>query len=152
MKLTIHKVHTRQDLELCADIWLAASVAGQAFVPPEFWKSRRQSMVDIYLPASEVFMGSVQGQEAGFYALSGTTLAALFILPEFWGKGVGGALLRRLQGNRQRIDLYVYKQNQRALRFYESKGFLPVRVQVCPHTGEAEILMVWKAQDISCGI
>ena len=51
---------------------------------------------------------------------------ALYALPEYWGKGVGKALmdaaLAQLQGY-DRICLWVLQGNARAIRFYEKCGF-----------------------------
>jgi ribosomal protein S18 acetylase RimI-like enzyme len=52
----------------------------------------------------------------------------LYVLPEYWGRGVGKALMSaamdelRDLGRREAV-LWVLKENQRARRFYESLGW-----------------------------
>jgi len=64
-------------------------------------------------------------------------LESLAVAPEFRGQGIGGLLLEhaiahvRKQGLR-RMRLYVASGNERALRFYERRGFQAVRFQPLP--------------------
>lgn len=53
----------------------------------------------------------------------------LYVLPEYWGKGYGGALLRHsvnwlTEQGFERIYLWALETNQRARRFYEKNGFI----------------------------
>ncbi|MBR5428180.1 MAG: GNAT family N-acetyltransferase, partial [Clostridia bacterium] len=53
-------------------------------------------------------------------------LFALYVLPEYWGRGVGLALTDeaiRLLGTGRRVRLDVLADNPRAIRFYEKYGF-----------------------------
>ena len=71
---------------------------------------------------------------------------ALYVLSEFYGKGVGRQLmeagLSQLKGYPQ-ICLWVLKENKRAIRFYQKCGFIPDGKEfVSPNIGAAEIRMV----------
>ena len=51
---------------------------------------------------------------------------ALYVLAEYYGRGVGRALTDeaiRLLGGRRRVRLEVLADNARAIRFYEKYGF-----------------------------
>lgn len=51
---------------------------------------------------------------------------ALYVLPEYWGTGVGQRLMRagmEKLAAYPRIALWVLKGNARAIRFYEKNGF-----------------------------
>lgn len=54
-------------------------------------------------------------------------LSRLYVEPSLWGGGVGTELLtaatRRLDGERERIELTVLAGNERAIAFYERHGF-----------------------------
>lgn len=57
-------------------------------------------------------------------------LTTLYVLPDFWGKGYGRALMEAvLQKAKERgyasISLWVLESNVRARRFYEIAGFRP---------------------------
>ncbi|MCR4906481.1 MAG: GNAT family N-acetyltransferase [Clostridiales bacterium] len=53
-------------------------------------------------------------------------LDALYVLPEYWGRGVGYALMNAAAeavAGQPRIALWVLDGNERAIRFYERYGF-----------------------------
>ena len=54
-------------------------------------------------------------------------LSRLYVEPSLWGEGVGtellGAACRRLDGDLERLDLTVLAGNERAIAFYERRGF-----------------------------
>ena len=68
---------------------------------------------------------------------------ALYVLSEYYGKGVAQQLMRagldRLK-DYPRVCLWVLKENKRAIRFYRKFGFVP--------DGEEMISMVIKAEKI----
>ena len=97
-----------------------------------------------YLPASSVLLAVDNGVPVGFAATIHATLAALFVLPSQWRKGIGKKLLGHLFATHQALELAVYHKNRRGIAFYRCMGFIPFRNQVCPHTGEREMLMSWK--------
>lgn len=73
---------------------------------------------------------------------------ALYVLSEFYGKGVAQQLmnagLERLKSY-QEICLWVLRENKRAIRFYEKCGFEPDGEEmISPLIGASEIRMVLK--------
>ena len=75
---------------------------------------------------------------------------ALYVLPEYYGTGVGKQLmdagLEQLKGYPQ-ICLWVLKENKRAIRFYEKCGFQPDGQELFSKNVEAaEIRMVLHKQ------
>ena len=76
----------------------------------------------------EVKYGDIQViWKESFYVNRGE-IVALYILPAYYGTGLGQALLdaacERLTGY-GRIRLDVLEKNARAIRFYEKNGFVP---------------------------
>jgi GNAT superfamily N-acetyltransferase len=63
------------------------------------------------------------GQVAGFAVLDGDELDAFYVAPEHQRRGVGAALFRHVQQMRpERFGFWVFRDNTRARRFYESHG------------------------------
>ena len=71
---------------------------------------------------------------------------ALYVLSEYYGKGVGRQLMEAgLDQLKQypQVCLWVLKENQRAIRFYEKCGFYPTGEEmISPVISAAEIRMV----------
>ena len=73
---------------------------------------------------------------------------ALYVLPEYYGKGVGLQLmmagLEQLKDYPQ-VCLWVLKENKRAVRFYQKCGFVPDGEElISKNVGSTEIRMVMK--------
>jgi GNAT superfamily N-acetyltransferase len=74
---------------------------------------------------------ALRGEDgAGPVIPGGCFLGYLFVVPERWGEGIGGALLdavlaeaRRRQYSR--IHLWTHDDNVRSHRLYRSRGFSP---------------------------
>jgi GNAT superfamily N-acetyltransferase len=107
--------------------WLAAY---SSFVTIAFARSEdeeavawRDAMAD---PDRAVW---VAGDPAiGFASAQGCELVSLYVSPEAWGRGTGGALhdaaLDHLRGRGCRAaTLWVFEANARGRRFYEARGW-----------------------------
>ncbi|WP_086478866.1 N-acetyltransferase [Oceanospirillum sanctuarii] len=131
-----------QDLQAVLDIWLTASIKAHDFIPEAFWQEQLTAMAETYLPAAEVFVYEEEGRVTGFSALYDSTLAALFVHPDYQGKGRGKSLLQHvIAHSEQPLSLSVYKANQPSVDFYRSQGFVIREESVCQHTGEPEYQM-----------
>ena len=75
---------------------------------------------------------------------------ALYVLAEYYGKGVAQQLMKAgLQQltNYPQVCLWVLKKNKRAIRFYEKCGFVPTGEElISSNIGAAEIRMVLKCE------
>jgi GNAT superfamily N-acetyltransferase len=90
-------------------------------------------------PGSMSFVCRSQRQTVGFAACGFTRdadkdpavvgeLYAIYVLPDFWGKGYGHALWRRvgrdlILAKFKEVNLWVLHGNARGRRFYEREGF-----------------------------
>ncbi|PRY90322.1 putative acetyltransferase [Marinilabilia salmonicolor] len=129
--------------EVC-NLWLEGSIQSHDFVSESYWQSKLEDMKTHYLPNSETYVLEEDGIIKGFISLVDDKLAALFVAPEYQGKGVGHELLlhaQRLSGN---LKLNVYTENSRAVTFYARRGFRFVGLQMDPNTGCEEFVLEWK--------
>ncbi|MDD1782552.1 N-acetyltransferase [Enterovibrio sp. ZSDZ35] len=133
-----------EDIERILTVWLNASIKAHDFVSAEFWKSQVSNMRDIYIPASETYVYENNGGIVGFYSLYEDMLAAIFVAPEYQGKGIGKELIARVKSQRNALTLSVYKANQASYQFYLKQGFSATSEQLDEHTGHSEYTMKWE--------
>jgi GNAT superfamily N-acetyltransferase len=75
-------------------------------------------------------------------------LAALYVAPPRWGRGLGRALVDNALSRADDVTLWVFAQNDRARTFYAALGFADDNAQaVDPGTGVLEIRMRRAAGD-----
>ena len=73
--------------------------------------------------AGEAWVFEVEGRVVGFALVREDDLDALYVAPEAQRRGVGAALFRQAQEARpQGFGWWVFRDNTRARRFYESLG------------------------------
>ena len=130
-----------QDINSVLDIWLTSSIKAHDFVPAEFWVSQVDNMRDIYIPASKTYVVELASKIVGFYSLYENMLAAIFVLPDYQGKGIGKQLIAHAKERCQVLTLNVYTENVASYQFYLSQGFTVISDQVCEHTGHMEYTM-----------
>jgi len=134
------------DMDQILSIWLDASIKAHSFIEKEFWESKVIDMREIYLPGSEIFVFEEDEIIKGFVALSGDTLAAVFVSPNEQGKGIGKQLVDKSKELRRKLDLTVYKENRDSIEFYKKCGFKRIKEQIDVHTGHVEILMKFNSE------
>lgn len=75
--------------------------------------------------ASDIWVAcDASGTAMGFMGLSGSKMEALFLAPEFHGRGVGRQMVRHAESLHPELTVDVNEQNVAARRFYEACGFV----------------------------
>ncbi|MEC6795510.1 N-acetyltransferase [Photobacterium sp. S4TG1] len=134
--------YTSQDINAVLNIWLTSSIKAHDFVAAEFWESQVNNMRDIYIPISKTYVFELESKVVGFYSLYENMLAAIFILPECQGKGIGKQLITHAKDQCPSLTLNVYTENVASYQFYLSQGFTIASEQMCEHTGHMEYTMI----------
>ncbi|BCJ29968.1 GNAT family N-acetyltransferase [Actinocatenispora sera] len=99
------------------------------YLPPQ---RRSQEQVtawvrDAVLPSRRVLVAEVDGTLAGYAALAGTLLDALYLLPERRRRGLGSRLLAAVREySPECLTLHVFEANVEARAFYARHGFVEV--------------------------
>jgi putative acetyltransferase len=133
------------DMNDVLNIWLEASIGAHGFVGREFWESRIDDMRETYIPASDTYVFSEDGTVKGFFSLHGDSLAAMFVSPDAQGKGIGQQLMNEAKSMRRKLNLTVYRENEKSTQFYKKCGFKPVKERGDEHTGHIEIWMEYNS-------
>ncbi|WNO07952.1 N-acetyltransferase [Teredinibacter sp. KSP-S5-2] len=143
-KRSMIRNYKSRDMNSILGIWLSASVEAHHFIPSEFWQSKVEDMRNLYIPVSETYVFEADGKIVGFYCLYGDTLAAIFVLPNHQGKGIGSALMNDAKKRRKQLQLTVYKMNSSSTEFYKKHGFVIAGEQIDTNTGQPELMMEYR--------
>lgn len=114
------------DRDALVDIWLRSVRATHTFLSEEDIESLLPPTRE-YLTSDEPelwVLCSDSGAVMGFMGMSGSTVEALFLAPEFHRCGGGRRLVRHAQELRGELTVDVNEQNPAARRFYEACGFI----------------------------
>jgi len=119
---------------LLAELQEHASVAAFAHIfPPERFPFPREAVHERWAealedPAASVRVAERADEPVGVVLVRPDWLEGLYVVPEWWGKGVADELhdagleIVRDLGSAQ-IHLWVLEENARARRFYERRGW-----------------------------
>src|ERR1044071_6556953 len=120
------RMATAADGETLLDRWLRSVQATHTFVSAEDVESMVPH-VRAYLASgeSEIWVAcDASGTIMGFMGMSGSKMEALFLAPEFHGRGAGRLLVRHALSLRSDLTVDVNEQNETARKFYEACGFV----------------------------
>lgn len=97
------------------------------------------------LPENQVWVAESGGRPVGFLAINGDFIDHLYIAPDFWRMGVGGALLAHARTlSPQRLRLFTLQINTNARTFYEKNGFQILRLGISPPPeNEPDVEYIW---------
>jgi putative acetyltransferase len=79
------------------------------------------------------------GRVVGFLALIGTEVGAVFVDPDYQGRGIGRSLMDRARDSRPVLELNVFEANGIGRRFYAAYGFELSDRHVNEATGQPEL-------------
>ena len=116
------------DAEAVTACFLAARHAGMPFLPLiTDGSSIHAWMRQIVLPRPDTWIAERDGAVVGLLALLGDHVEHLSVHPQVWGQGVGSSLVAfAKRRSPQGLYLHTFQRNERARRFYEARGFVPV--------------------------
>ena len=126
---------TVEDAELCFRIARASAVAGfQHVFPPHLYEFPADAIRADWIsaptnPDGEAYVAFDEDEAVGVISLSDGVLQTLYVMPEWWGRGVGNnlhefALDRLRETNVQEARLWTLTENRRARAFYEKRGWI----------------------------
>jgi putative acetyltransferase len=76
----------------------------------------------------DVWVADEDGEIAGLIALEGDSGTFFYVSPEAQGRGIGTALFDHVCRERpDGFEFWVFQANEKARRFYEKRGCVPVR-------------------------
>jgi GNAT superfamily N-acetyltransferase len=111
-----------------ADVWVRSRVASVPAIPPPTHTEAdmRAHFAEVVVPSTEVWVAESGGALLAVLVLDGEWVDQLYVDPDHFGQGIGGALLATAKRERPSgLRLSVFVTNVGARRFYERHGFVP---------------------------
>jgi len=124
------------DLEAVLCSWENATRLAHPFMTEEFLAQERINTAKIYLPNTDTWVIEFDGKVKGFIALMGNEVGAIFLQPEFHGKGAGTALMDKAQELQGDLEVEVFKENSIGRNFYSQYGFELIEEKLHEPTGQ----------------
>ena len=135
---------TEGDADAVVELWLDSARTSHGFLPPRFWEKLEENIRTMYLPMSDeivLHFDDVSGTLDAFIAFAGDFLGALFVAPTAQGRGLGARMFRIAKRMHPGLTLTVYKDNARAVAFYEKQGLSVLGERVEAETDCVEYIM-----------
>lgn len=130
------------DKKQVMQLWLHTNLQAHAFIDENYWHKNTNSVAEM-LDAAEIYVMEINHEVKGFIGLMNEMIAGIFVDADSQSMGIGKQLLDYVKTQRLRLQLCVYKKNQRALNFYLRENFKIASEQLDEATGEIEYLMKW---------
>ena len=137
------------DLEAVLCSWERATRLAHPFMTEEFLAQERINTADIYLPNTDTWVMEIDGEVTGFIALMGNEVGAIFLQPEFHGKGAGKALMDKAQELHGDLEVEVFKENSIGRKFYSRYGFELLEEKLHEPTGQQVLRLKFTANKSS---
>lgn len=120
---------TGSDAKRVAEVYLSARRAAVPAIPPSVHTD--QATIDwvrrCVTEAGWVWVAEVDGQIQGLLMLADCFVDQLYVAPAYTGRGIGLSLLRHAKNRCPAgLQLWTFRANVRARRFYERHGFRAV--------------------------
>ena len=130
-------------LDSAMAIWLNTNIAAHPFIPQSFLEGVFEQVKEAML-TSDVFVYHEGGQVLGGIGITSKEyIAGLFVDRKAQSQGIGRKLLNHCKQLYPRLELDVFTENPRAVRFYETNGFKIVSTKMSPDFNREEHHMVW---------
>ena len=127
------------DLGAVLGVWYRASLIAHSFLSEEFLAAERREIGERWLPMAETTVCEIDGSVVGFLSLIGNEVGAIFVDPDYQGRGIGRALMDGARDSRPFLELSVFEANSTGRGFYDAYGFEFGGRQVNQDTGLPEL-------------
>ncbi|MEG2110470.1 MAG: N-acetyltransferase [Clostridium sp.] len=134
-----------EDINKVMDIWEESTIKAHDFIDKDYWKNNYDTVKNVYIPISDTFVYDDGENIKGFISIiDDEFIGALFIDVKYQGLGIGSKLINYTTSKYGKLNLAVYKENEKAVKFYTHKGFKIIKEQKNEDSGFEEYIMELK--------
>jgi putative acetyltransferase len=137
--------YRESDLEAVISSWEEATRLAHPFMTDDFISQERKNIVEIYLPNTDTWVVEMDNKVEGFIALMGNEVGAIFLQPDFHGRGAGKALMDKAQELHGDLEVEVFKENDIGRKFYSQYGFKLLGEKLHEPTGQQVLRLKFTA-------
>lgn len=137
--------YQESDLEAVLSSWETATRLAHPFMTDEFIAQERVNVAKIYMPNTDTWVVEIEGRVEGFIALMENEVGAIFLQPEFHGKGFGKSLMDKAKELHGNLEVEVFKENMIGRNFYSQYGFQTVEEKMHEPTGQQVLRLKFTA-------
>ena len=137
--------YKHSDLDSVLSSWERATRLAHPFMTDEFIAKERKNVAEIYLPNTDTWVIEFDQEVKGFIALMGNEVGAIFLQPEFHGKGAGKTLMDKAQELHGDLEVEVFKENSIGRKFYSQYGFEFLEQKLHEPTGQQVLRLKFTA-------
>ena len=128
--------YRESDLEAVLSSWEKATILAHPFMTDDFIAQERKNVAEIYIPNTDTWVVEIDGNVEGFIALMGNEVGAIFLQPQFHGRGAGKALMDKARELHGDLEVEVFKENAIGRKFYSQYGFEQLDEKLHEPTGQ----------------
>jgi putative acetyltransferase len=139
-----------KDCEGVIEAWHAASLVATPFLSDKFMSEERGNIRTNWLPLAETWVSEVDDTVAGFISLIGNEVGAIFVHPDYQGRGIGRELMDHAVSLRDELFLDVFEENNIGRRFYDRYGFQFENKHLHDDTGHMQLRLSYGASKNNC--
>lgn len=131
-----------KDIDKIMGIWLESTIYAHKFISKEYWNENYNIVKDVYIPMSKTFIYEDNDDIRGFISIiNNDFIGALFVEKNYQSQGIGKSLIDYAKNLYDNLSLAVYKENEKAVKFYLSRGFEIIKEQENEDSGHFEYIM-----------
>ena len=124
------------DIEALLEVWEHASILATPFLEASFLEQERQNIREIYIPNTKTWVYVQNDKVVGFIAMMGNEVGAIFVDPQYHGKGLGAKLMNHVAELHNELEVEVFEQNIIGNAFYDKYGFKFISQYIHSETNE----------------
>ena len=132
------------DLAQIMDIWRETNIRAHSFIDQKYWDENFEAVREM-IPEADVYVFEESGVIKGFAGLSSNYIAGIFVEHESQSRSIGRMLLNHVKSFNSSLQLSVYRNNERAVKFYLREGFSVEEESTDENTGKIEYSMRWRS-------
>ena len=137
--------YSEADINGVLSSWENASKIAHPFLKEDFQAQVRNDIPELYLPNADTWVVEVDNQVAGFIALIGNEIGAIFLQPEHHGKKIGKLMMDKAKELHGDLEVEVFEKNSIGRKFYSQYGFELIEEKIHEPTGEITLRLKYSA-------